>query len=135
MRTATILAWGQIDWWPGNLFRGWRPCICLTLKLLSVLWLVVRDWVFTPTPPPPLPPLSLKRVRENRDTHVCVSPCDVGSYQSVRFCVRTCVLDEGLNRECRRGRECQSILTLENSRSFFHVLPAIGQPVPNQSAA
>lgn len=46
MRTATILAWGQIDWWPENLFRGCCPCICLTLKLLSQLWRVVRDCVF-----------------------------------------------------------------------------------------
>lgn len=48
MRTATILAWGQIDWWPENVFSGCCPCSCLTLKLLSQLWLVVRDSVLIP---------------------------------------------------------------------------------------
>lgn len=144
MRTATILAWGQIDWWPENLFSGCCPCICLTLKLLSQLWLVVRDCVFISFP-------SLKRVWKRRegalvcvDTHVYVSLCHVGSYQSALGylclfgCVSVCLRDrekEERERERRRDPMCQSILALENSRSSFHVLPTIGQSVSNQSGA
>lgn len=64
MRTATILAWGQIDWWPENVFRGCCPCICLTLKLLSQLWLVVRDSVLISPPK-----------KQRGSTRVCRYPC------------------------------------------------------------
>lgn len=61
----------------------------------------------------------------------------------VGVCVCVCVFDRhesgerkaGEAGERRRDAVCQSILALENSRSSFHVLPTIGQSVPNQSGA
>lgn len=158
MRTATILAWGQIDWWPENLFRGCCPCICLTLKLLSQLWLVVRDCVFIFS----LTKESAEKRRESErwswlcvpihtHTHTCVSWCAVRCCQSVcgfYACLCGCVVFacawktvrvEGRKQRKQEREErdalCQSILALENSRSSFHVLPTSGQSVSNQSGA
>lgn len=66
MRTATFLARGQIDWWPENVFSGRCPCICRTLKLLSRLWLVVRDSVLISPP---------KKQRGNTLVYVCMCVC------------------------------------------------------------
>lgn len=103
MRAATILAWGQIDWWPENLFRGCCPCICLTLKLLSQLWLVVRDCVFISFP-------SLKRESKRRDgalvcddRHIYVFPRHVCSYQSAHRRVFVWVSDGERGRGERDG--------------------------------
>lgn len=59
MRAATILARGQIDWWPENVFRGCCPCICLTLKLLSLHSSL--SYVTACSFPPPPPTLTEKR--------------------------------------------------------------------------
>lgn len=68
MRTATILAWRQINWCPVNLFRGFCPCICLTLKLLPSIsgFPYVTVCSFLP------PPQRAKARRESRrTTRVC----------------------------------------------------------------
>lgn len=110
MRTATILAWGQIDWWPENLFRECCPCICLTLKLLSQLWLVVRDCVFIFS----LTKESAKKKDRERwswlcvpiHTHTCASSCAVHCCHGCAHagCVVVLYL-RVFERQCKRRRE------------------------------
>lgn len=129
MRTATILAWGQIGRWPENLFTGCCPCICRTLKLLSQLWLVVRDYIHFPPSP-----CFHYRECEKAETFMRVnSMCFSLIYIPLSVCVFF-VFERGWKRESWR-RQCQSIHALENSRSLFHVLPTTSQTVPNQSIA
>lgn len=146
MRTATILARGQIDWWPGNLFRGCCPCICLTLKLLSQLWLVLRACVFIF---PHCLGMGSKKKNKTKNprsgapfcqcSHACVYLHVVCAYLPVLcvFLLFLCTESErGLknNKERKRGDAAsQSILPFP--RSFFHVLPTNSQSVCNQSVA
>lgn len=82
MRDAntTILAWRQINWWPVNLFRGFCPCICLTLKLLSSISGFLYVTVCSFLPPPQF-------ALEKAETRACVSPSVVRSHQIVFLCV------------------------------------------------
>ena len=101
--------------------------------------LACRTWLCVHHPPSSHP---LKRVWKKEMEHSCVSiPMYVFLLSECVF-VCVCVWVFEWKREGRRGRRgrgrdaaCQSILALENSRSFFHVLPTIGQSVSNQSGA
>lgn len=149
MRTATILAWGQIDWWPENLFRGCCPCICLTLKLLSQLWLVVRDCVFIFS----LTKESAKKRRESErwswlcvpihtHTHTCFLVCWCALLSEcvwvlcvLLLCLR--VLERqcewrGESRESRKGRRemlCANPYSLWRIQGhpFMFCQPAVNQ--------
>lgn len=81
--------------------------------------------MFTPTPPP----LSLKTVWESRDTHVCVSPCDAGSYQSVFLCVHTHVcLMEGWTENAGEGAIANPYsLWRIQGHSFMFCQPSVNQ--------
>lgn len=131
MRTATILAWGQIDWWPGNLFRGWRPCICLTLKLLSLLWLVVRDCVFIPPPP------TLAKESAGKQRHPCMCfSLWCGFLSECAFvwcCVLLCVcahvcLMEGWRENAGEGESANPYsLWRIQGHSFMFCQPSVNQ--------
>lgn len=109
MRTATILAWGQIDWWPENLFRECCPCICLTLKLLSLHSGLSYVTVCSSTPPPPIHAHTYTHfpVKESvrRQTHSCVA---IPTYvflpvMCIPVSVCVCAMDGCV---CVRARAC-----------------------------
>lgn len=137
MRTATILARGQINWWPENLFRGCCPCICLTLKLLSRLWHVVRDCVFIFFNPPS--PLSLKRVWKSREgavVYTCMRFCQsrlILVVVRVRVCVYLTDMRVERGKQGRRERDGEMLCANPYSRwriqghSFMFCQPSVNQ--------
>lgn len=123
MWTATILAWGQIDWWPGNLFRGWRPRICLTLKLLSVLWLVVRDCVHPHT----TTTLTKDSVRKQRHPCMCVSLWCGFLSECVFVCTHVCLM-EGWTENAGEGEIANPYsLRRIQGHSFMFCQPSVNQ--------
>ena len=135
MRTGTILARGQIDWWPENLFRGCCPCISLTLKFfLSTL--ACRTWLC-------LQCFSQKMYGVRECESVRERERERERVQHMYWICFFCVCLEKCLCVCRHvwwlEREERAylfaILALTNSRSSFHALPTFGQSVSDQSGA
>lgn len=98
---------------------------------VALTTLACRTWLCVHPPP------SLKRVRESRDTLVCVSPCDVDSYQcafvwccvcaSVCVCAHVCLM-EGWRENAGEGESANPYsLWRIQGHSFMFCQPSVDQ--------